>query len=247
MTNEHAFEVQQGVSTYLRANAYARARNQELQSKARDSGEHITIAFSREAGIDAGAYARAIGKQLGWPVWDHELLELVALRSKSKVSELETLDERHISWIQESMEAFLLLHTVNQHTFVRYLCEVMQDLAEMGNCLIVGRGAPHILPQRSTLKVRLVAPRELRVANFRKQMGIADAALASRELDKIDRERVRFVTEHFHKDPLDPACYDVVLNISHFSQEDCARLVLDFLHTLEHPTAAKLPRIAASA
>ncbi len=247
MTNEHAFEVQQGVSTYLRANAYARVRNQELNAAARPAQEHITIAISREAGIDAGAYARAIGQQLGWPVWDHELLELLALRLGSKVSELETLDERHISWIQESMEAFLALHTVNQHTFVRHLCETMQDLAALGNCLIVGRGAPHILPQRSTLKVRLIAPREMRIDNFRQQMGITDAAVAARELDKIDRERVRFVTEHFHKDPLDPAGYDVILNVSHFSREDCARLVLDFVHTLEKPNAASRPTLAASA
>ena len=56
-----------------------------------------------------------------------------------------------------------------------------------------------------------------------------------RELEKIDRERVRFVNEHFHKDSNDPAAYDVVLNVSHFSQGDCARLVAEFLQAIEHP------------
>lgn len=123
-------------------------------------GEHLTVAISREAGIDAGAYARAIGRQLGWPVWDHELLELIAGRLGSRVSELETHDERYISWIQESLEEFLSLHTVNQQVFARYLCAAMQELAQRGNCIIVGRGARHVLLPWTTLKVRLMVPRD---------------------------------------------------------------------------------------
>ena len=237
MTNEHSFAAQQGVWNYLQANAYSRSRSQDLlAARTPDTTETFsTIAISREAGVDAGAYASAIGEQLGWQVWDRELLELIAMRLGSKVSELESLDERHISWVQESLEAFLLAHAVNQQAFVRHLREAVENLAARGNCIIVGRGAPHILPPKTTLKVRLVAPLEQRVAAFQKQMGITDAEHAARELKKIDRERVRFVSEHFHKDSVDPAAYDVVLNVSHFSQTDCARLVLDFLQAIEHP------------
>jgi cytidylate kinase len=233
VTIEHSFAAQQSVWCYLHANAYARSCSHGSSTATTpDTREKFTIAISREAGIDAGAYARAIGEQLGWPVWDHELLELIANRLGSNVSALESLDERHISWIQESMEAFLQLHSVNQHAFVRHLRESMADLAARGSCIIVGRGAPHILPSKTTLKVRLVAPLELRVAVFRKQMGIDDAGRAARELEKIDRERIRFVSEHFHKDSLDPAAYDVVLNISHFSEADCARILQDFLQAI---------------
>ena len=106
MLHEQAGGIPESVSHYLRAAAYAHNRPPDATIRC-DGGEHLTVAISREAGIDAGAYARAIGQQLGWPVWDHELLELIARRLGSRVSELETLDERHISWIQESLEAFL--------------------------------------------------------------------------------------------------------------------------------------------
>ena len=79
------------------------------------------------------------------------------MRLGSKVSELELLDERHISWIQESLEAFLSVHAVNQQAFVRHLREAVENLAARGNCIIVGRGRV-ILPPKTTLKVRLVAP-----------------------------------------------------------------------------------------
>ena len=222
MTNEHANSVQQGVWTYLQANAYARSRGPGMRAPTRDTTRALTIAISREAGIDAGAYARAIGQQLGWPVWDHELLERIARRLGSQVSDLEPLDERHISWLQESMEAFLALHAVNQHAFVRGLRETVEELAELGNCIIVGRGVPHLLPAKTTLKIRLVAPLEHRVIQFQKRMGMADAAQVARMLDKIDRERIRFVRDHFHQDAVDPAGYDVILNTSHFSPTDCA-------------------------
>ncbi len=139
MHNEHSIAAAQGVWNYLQAAAYARVRGQGPYPA--PSGT-FTVAISREAGIDAGDYARAIGQQLGWPVWDHELLELVASRLGSDVHDLESLDERHVSWIQESLEAFLLLHSVNQHVFVRRLREAMEELAALGNCIIVGRGAP---------------------------------------------------------------------------------------------------------
>ena len=240
MTNEQSFAAQHGVLNYIHANAYVRPHNQPVHTAPTlDAMGPLTIAISRQAGIDAGAYARAIGDLLGWQIWDHELLELIATQLGSNVRELETLDERHISWIQESMEAFLYWHTTNQHTYVRHLREAMNELATLGNCVIVGRGAPHVLPPKTPLKVRLVAPLELRVAAFQRQMGITDAGQAARELEKLDRERIRFVKDHFHKDSVDPAGYDVVLNVAHISHADCARLVLDFLQAIEHPQVAR--------
>jgi cytidylate kinase len=231
VTDEHSFAAQQGVWSYLQADAYSRSRSQGVRP---DTTATFTIAISREAGINAGAYARAMGEELGWQVWDHELLNLIAKRLGSEVTELELLDERHISWIQESLEAFLSVHALNQHVFVRHLQEVMQNLAARGDCIIVGRGAPHILPPKTTLRVRLVAPLGERVTAFQRQMGIADAWHATRELEKIDRERVRFVNEHFHRDSVDPTAYDVVLNVSRFSHNDCMRLVLDLLQAIKH-------------
>jgi cytidylate kinase len=226
----HSLAATHGALNYIQANAYSQSHNHEGRSPGvfaeRDA---VSVTISREAGIDAGAYAHAIGQLLGWPVWDHELLELIAQRLRSNVHDLESLDERHVSWIQESLEAFLSFHQVSQSCFVHQLRDVLEELMVQGRCIIVGRGAAHIHPSKQILKIRLVAPLEERVANFRQQTGITDVRHATREVEKIDRERVRFVSDHFHKDSADPAAYDIVLNTRHFSATDCARLVLDFL------------------
>ena len=230
MIHHHSFAAAQGALNYVQANAYSQSHSHGGQpAKAFGENDAISVTISREAGIDAGAYAHAIGQMLGWPVWDHELLELIAGRLRSNVRDLESLDERHVSWIRESLEAFLSFHQVSQSCFVHQLRDVLEELMARGRCIIVGRGAAHICPSKHVLKIRLVAPLDDRIVAFREQTGITDARHAARELEKIDRERIRFVSDHFHKDSADPATYDIVLNTKHFSEKDCAQLVLDFL------------------
>lgn len=238
MMHEHPFATAQGALNYVQANAYSQSHARDADApRAVIESSAASVTISREAGIDAGAYARAIGELLDWPVWDHELLELIARRLRSNVHDLESLDERHVSWIQESLEAFLSFHQVSQSSFVHQLRDVLEELMTRGRCVIVGRGAAHMYPFRRILKVRLVAPLEDRIAAFRRQTGL-DARHALRELEKIDRERIRFVSDHFHKDTADPAAYDIVLNTRHFSATDCARLVLDFLQPRQQAAVA---------
>jgi cytidylate kinase len=66
-------------------------------------------------------------------------------------------------------------------------------------------------------------------------MGLAGNDRAQRELEKIDYERTRFASEHFHKDPADPANYDLVLNIEHLSPDDFVRVVLARAPLLARP------------
>ena len=119
----------------------------------------LSIAVSREAGVDAGAIAGMSGNtRLGWSVWDHELVAAVAQELHASTDELRSIDETHINWLQESFEMMMHLHTVTQHAFVHQLVKTVTELAERGGCIFVGRGVAHYLPAETTLRVRLVAP-----------------------------------------------------------------------------------------
>jgi hypothetical protein len=50
--------------------------------------------------------ARAVAERLGWNVYDHELLEVVARDLHVRVKLLENVDERHVPWLQECVESF---------------------------------------------------------------------------------------------------------------------------------------------
>jgi cytidylate kinase len=85
------------------------------------------------------------------------------------------------------------------------------------------------LPPQTTLRVRLVGEREDRIAAFGRRRHL-DHLTAAREVEQVNRERSRFIREHFHIDPAKPRHYDLVLNTSQWSAADCADFILEALH-----------------
>ena len=86
-----------------------------------------------------------------------------------------------------------------------------------------------MLPAGTTLRVRLVAPLRNRMLTMTKQLAISGAE-AERRAKAIDQERRALVREHFDKDWADPTLYDLTVNVSHFSVEHCAEIVMEALY-----------------
>ncbi len=223
------------------ADAMTRARRQWQTQSKRDAMvdrnpvrpvTHFTIALSREAGANGSLVARAVGERLGWFVYDHELVEQVAADMGVRVNLLDSLDEKHRSWMLECMEAFQAAPAITGTAYHRHLLETLLSLAAHGECVIVGRGAAQVLPPATTLRVRLISRMEDRTNTVAKKYGVPPAD-ARRRIEQTDRERTRFVTEHFQKDPTDTLSYDLVLNTSRFSVSECAELIVEALHRLQ--------------
>jgi cytidylate kinase len=192
----------------------------------------LTIAFSREVGARGTSVASEVGERLGWPVYDHSLLEHIAKEMNLRTQLLESIDERRRSWVLETIEGFSALPGVSEGAFVRHLVHTVLSLAAHGSCIIVGRGAPHILPPATTLRVRLVSSLEDRVRAIVQERGLSYQE-AARFVEEVGRERVRFIKDHFQKDPTAPENYDLILNASRFSVAHCAELVIEALHRLQ--------------
>jgi cytidylate kinase len=173
-------------------------------------------------------------------VYDHELLERIAEEMNLRTSLIESVDERRVSWLQECAEAFTSVPSVTGSAYVRHLIQTLLSLAAHGECVIVGRGAAQILPVETTLRVRLVAPVVWRIVAMSEKLGISKEE-AAHQVERIDRERILFVKDHFHKDATDPRQYDLVLNVSRFSVGQCADLIVEALHCLQALTLVGIP------
>ncbi len=123
----------------------------------------FTIAVSREAGTNAAAVARSVGERLGWAVYDQELVDHIAADMGVRTNLVESVDEKHQSWLLECLESFSSDRSVTESAYVVHLVETILSLGAHGECVIVGRGAGHVLPEANTLRVRLVAPLEDRI------------------------------------------------------------------------------------
>jgi cytidylate kinase len=205
----------------------------------------FTVALSREAGARGNTVARAVGEQLGWVVYDHELLELIAQEMKVRVNLLDSVDERHVSWLEEQVEAFSSVPYVSENAFFRHLVQTILSLGLHGECLILGRGANFILPSRATLRVRLVAGMEDRISVMAQEFGISRHE-ATRLVRETDQARAAFIKEHFHQDVADPLHYDLVLNTSRLSAPECSELIVDALHRMQQRIGLKVSEPATA-
>jgi cytidylate kinase len=194
----------------------------------------FTVALSRDAGTYGAAVARAVGERLGWPVYDSELLQRIAEDLGVRRTLLESVDERHVSWLKQALEGFTSVPRVNEVKFFHRLLQTLLSLAAHGNCVIVGRGATKVLPFATALRVRLVVPLSHRVEAVAREHGIS-ADEAARRVESTDRERRRFVRDHFQMDAEDPRNYDLILNAARFNVDECADLVIAGLELLRKP------------
>jgi cytidylate kinase len=204
----------------------------------------FTIALSRQVGARGNSVAKEVGARLGWPVYDRELLEQIAREMDVRVQLVQSVDEKRVGTIQELIESFMALPRANQDVYFRHLLDTIFSLGSHGECIIVGRGAAQILPPATTLRVRLVANLDDRIAVMMKRLNLT--RLEAARLEAMDLERNRFVQEHFHKDLTDPLGYDLVLNSSRFSDRECTDLIILALRQLQQRLGeAALARIRA--
>lgn len=207
-------------------------RPEHEPSPPRTSRREVSVAVSREAGSGGSEVAHEIGKRLGWPVYDREILELIAERSVLRSELLESIDEHDRNWLVETLTSFGYPGEISSAGYFHHLTSVLAALSGHGRCVIVGRGATALLPSAMTLRVRVVAPFEQRVQRIahKQHLSYREAEKKTREIDK---ERAIFMACHFQRDLNDPHGFDLVLNTARFAPAECADLAVSAVKVAE--------------
>jgi cytidylate kinase len=190
-------------------------------------GPYLTL--SREAGSGGAEIACRIGERLGWSVLDRNLVNTLAQRLELEPRLLELMDETRVGWFSETVLNLFNSKLVLQNSYVSMLSRVIALAAFEGRVIIVGRGANLVLPPDDGLRVRVVAPRALRIASFAEHEGL-DRKVAAARLDEVDASRANFVRRNFHADLNDASNFDLVIDAARFGLGGCVDLII---HGLE--------------
>ncbi len=185
-------------------------------------GPFLTV--SREAGSGGTEVARSVGERLGWKVLGHELMQDLAHELELDPRLLELMDETHIGWFSETLLNLFNSRLVLQGSYVSMLSRSIALAACDGRVVIVGRAANLVLPPEPGLRVRIVAPRGLRVAAVADREGL-DPRDAGDRLDEIDASRADFVRRHFHTEVADSHHYDLVIDTARLGIDGAADLI----------------------
>jgi cytidylate kinase len=178
------------------------------------------ITVSREYGAGGGEVARNLAALLGWELLDRELLHQAAEIEHVPDAELERLDEKAISLADR-----FRLHPPHQK-YLHGLTEAARQAAGRGRVILVGRGTRQLLGEGQTvLHVRLVAPRDWRVARMARMEGWSSEEALAR-CTAVDRTRERFTRYFFGPDALQPAQYDLVANSGRVPLDDVVALIV---------------------
>ncbi len=186
----------------------------------------LTVAVSREAGSRGGSIARRVGQHLGWEVYPQDLLEYLAQDGPQRQELVENLPAEAGLWIDAQLDRLLRAQNLSRNPNILNLARVMLSLAVKGEAVLLGRGAGFVLPARSTLHVRVLAPHPDRVAYMSQYLRLT-AEEAAAQVHQRDSKRAEFIATHFHHKPGDIYHYDVLVNSSLLGEELCADLIVE--------------------
>jgi len=100
------------------------------------------------------------------------------------------------------------------------------ELAAAHNVVILGSGAQFLFARvAASLHVQIVAPLPYRIARVMRTAQV-DRQEAEKIIADRDREKETFIRTLYGKDWRDPAHYDLVVNIDHFSNEVAVQIIV---------------------
>jgi len=204
------------------------------------------ITIEREFGCGAAQIAEKIAARLNWKLWDQLLTQEIARLANCKQSEVELREERRDPLYRRLLKSFALgsyegnlgvypIETLDADSIVKLSERVVRQVAETGNCVIVGRGAQHFLQDRKdTLRFFLYAPKAEKVRRLISEGYSQQHAEAL--VDIVDRERAAFIRNYFHVEWPNLPVYHAMINTM-AGDETVVNAILSFLKQ-DRPTEA---------
>jgi cytidylate kinase len=173
------------------------------------------IAMTREMG--------SLGRDVALQLADDLELELVQHQMVEHVAGKMQLQESSVNRFLEGKAGLLERWGINEKELSHYTHEEILDVAASGNVLIRGWGATYVLRNvPHVLCVRICSSKESRIDVLMKRIGLADRAVARKEIDANDAAHARTMSHLFHvADWGDPLLFDVVLNTEQLSVATC--------------------------
>jgi cytidylate kinase len=186
-------------------------RWQLLKKKDPEKQAIPTITVSREPGSGGRLIAEALAAELGFDIFHQEMILQLSDSAKVQQRILETLDEKGMNVLEEWISSLVNKRHLWPDQYLKHLMKLVGVIGRHGGAVIVGRGANFMLPPDRCLKLRIIAPRRIRIENVVRLHEVTPQE-AERRVIRAESERRAFVRKYFNADINDPLNYDMVLN-----------------------------------
>jgi cytidylate kinase len=182
------------------------------------------ITISREPGSGGRVLATRLAEEMGIDIFHQEVIHQMAESANVNARFLETLDEKGINLLEESISAVVEEHHLWPDEYLKHLMKIIGVIGEHGRAVIVGRGANFVLGPERCLRVRVVAPATLRRKRVRKAFDLSSEE-CRRRLLRTESNRRAFVRKYFNADIADPLNYDLIINTAELTMEKAVAII----------------------
>ena len=195
------------------------------------------LTISRDAGAGGHTVGQAVVDILNeethkapWTVFDEELVD-VAIKKHDLPEKLSKyMTEEGVSAWKDFVAEMVGLHPASD-VFIRRMNETILALAQLGNAVIIGRGANFVtrtLP--GGFHLWLVASRETALRRMKEYYHLDDKDVAE-QLKRTDENRKNYVRDAFGMDVADVHAYDFVINTTNVTCDEAARMIAGYLRS----------------
>ncbi len=164
----------------------------------------IAITITRELGSGGALIAMQAARRLGYAYMDHQILHEAAKELGCHEGELENRDERLQSFWDKLIAVFALgapegiyippPRWITDERLIETEKRLLHELASKGPCVVVGRGAFHLLRGQAKLfNVFIHAPFSFRIRRVMSLYGVKTEGEAADMIDRSDQERTRYI------------------------------------------------------
>ena len=181
------------------------------------------ITVAREYGSGGARIAQLLADRLDWKLLDRCLVEKIAQVARVEPKVAEQYDERPDPWVNRLVQALwqggLMRGTMagpmpelfDANAMASLSQRMIEEAADIGNCVIVGRASQCILQKRTdAFHLFVYAPRAERLRRvLSRHASRAEAELA---LDARDQERAGLIRRFFNQDWSNRHLYDLMIS-----------------------------------
>lgn len=199
---------------------------------------NYVITISRTCGSGGSYVGEELSKLLNIKLYEQDLLQLASEESGISIDLFARTDEelkvnpifrfsKYIyrgDLIPPSSSEF-----TSEENLFNYQAKVLKELADKESYIVIGRCADFVLKDTSKLiRVFIYADKEDRISTESARLSISAKDAESR-IDKVDKKRNEHYKYFTGRDRMNMENYDICLNTSYLSYENCASIIVDYL------------------
>jgi cytidylate kinase len=194
--------------------------------------KHILINIGRQFGAGGKGVADLLGKRLGIPVYDNELLQKAAAESGLSPAFFKKNDEKRRLFRFGSLFGLNRASSyapsgIDETELFKYQSDAIRKIAEQGNAIFLGRASDYVLRDMECLDVFVCAPMEDRVARVCQRTG-----MTAEEAEKFIVKKERARRDYYNFFTLGnwgvASNYNLCLDSSLVGLEGCVDIIVDF-------------------